>query len=84
MTKITAPRDAIAAIAAEAVAQGVPEADSETLAKGIFGGLCIGFGMDEGAFIAIHGNRLPHLTRDAMKAARFEVTAAPGEMPKNI
>lgn len=84
MPRVTAPRDAIAVIAAEATINGVPEAEATVLANGIFGGLCVGFGMDEGSFIAIHGDRLPHLTRACMKAARMEVNAQPGTMPANI
>jgi hypothetical protein len=81
---ITSPRDAVAAIAEEAAKHGIPESEAAIIADGIFGGLVVGMGLDEGAFLGIHGGRLPHLTRQALKAARRDVAPQPGERPDNI
>ncbi len=54
------------------------------MAEGILYGLQIGYGMDGTAFLAIHGNRIDHLTRQVLSAAGRTVAPRPGAMPRNI
>lgn len=72
--------EALSAVSAELTANG----HDEVMAEGILFGLMVGYGMDDTAFLALHGNRLSHLTRQVLKAAGRSVAAQPGERPRNI
>lgn len=84
MPKIISPAEAREAITTTLTEENISEADAGNMAEGIFGGLLIGYQMDMSSFLAVHGNRLPHLTRLALTATGHEVAPRPGAMPTNI
>lgn len=61
-----------------------PAEHADDFASGIYGGILVGYGMSETAFLAVHANRITHLTREVLSRLGYTLTPRPGEMPTNI